>query len=165
LLTIPATDATEEELAKEYAQRQKKLAAIVATKSKTTSSKNQPSYSDGLLRPVNYGYISQHFSKRGHTGVDMVASVGTPVRAAQGGCVTSASYGWNGGYGTMIQISHGGGTSTLYGHLSDMADHIREGVCVDAGEVIGYVGSTGRSTGPHLHYEVRQNGVPQSPNY
>ncbi len=94
-----------------------------------------------------------------HTGVDFRASMGDPVRATANGKVVTA--GWTGGYGQMVEINHGNGLSTRYGHLSRI--DVRVGQVVKIGEVIGEVGSTGRSTGPHLHYETRINGEAVDP--
>lgn len=96
---------------------------------------------------------------RHHSGVDYAAAHGTAVMAAGEGEVVSA--GWNGGYGKAVVIRHASGTETLYGHLS--AYGVRAGQKVTAGRVIGNVGSTGQSTGPHLHYEVRRGGRPVDP--
>jgi len=96
---------------------------------------------------------------RVHTGLDMAASMGEPIRAADTGNVVMA--GWNGGYGNCVIIDHGAGLSTLYAHQSEVA--VSVGQRVNRGEVIGYVGSTGLSTGPHLHFEVRVNGTPVDP--
>lgn len=89
-----------------------------------------------------------------HTGLDFRAATGDPVRATANGKVVAS--GWQGGYGRMIEIDHGNGLSTRYGHLS--ASHVKVGEHVKIGQVIGEVGSTGRSTGPHLHYETRIDG-------
>lgn len=97
--------------------------------------------------------------RRMHTGVDMHASQGDPIHACRAGVVVMA--GWNGGYGNCVVIDHGDGMATLYGHQSRIAVH--EGELVHTGQVIGYVGSTGMSTGPHLHFEVRINGNPVDP--
>ncbi|MBQ7717729.1 MAG: peptidoglycan DD-metalloendopeptidase family protein [Clostridia bacterium] len=95
-----------------------------------------------------------------HTGLDIGAGYGTPIYAADSGRVILAS--WNGGYGKCIMVDHGGGTSTLYGHCSSIA--VSVGQTVSKGQVIGYVGSTGNSTGPHLHFEVRINGKVTNPH-
>lgn len=95
-----------------------------------------------------------HGGSRMHSGVDLAAPQGTPVQATADGVVTSA--GWRGGYGILISLGHGSGVQTRYAHLSAIA--VQPGTRVRAGQVIGYVGSTGNSTGPHLHYEVRVNG-------
>jgi murein DD-endopeptidase MepM/ murein hydrolase activator NlpD len=92
--------------------------------------------------------------RRMHTGIDFGAAYGTPIVAAASGQVALA--GWDGGYGRAVRISHGGGLLTLYGHMSRLA--VSPGQQVAAGQVIGYVGSTGLSTGPHLHYELHRNG-------
>ncbi len=90
----------------------------------------------------------------GYNGVDLGASVGAPVRAAAGGTVMlSRSGGYNGGYGNYIVIKHPNGSQTLYAHLSSNA--VAAGQVVTQGQTIGAVGNTGRSTGPHLHFEVR----------
>ncbi|MBX9651090.1 MAG: M23 family metallopeptidase [Xanthobacteraceae bacterium] len=89
-----------------------------------------------------------------HTGLDFRAQTGDPVRATANGKV--ASSGWAGGYGRMVEIDHGNGLSTRYGHLSEIS--VKVGDIIKIGQVIGAVGSTGRSTGPHLHYETRIDG-------
>jgi LysM repeat protein len=91
----------------------------------------------------------------GYNGVDLAGvSVGTPIRAAAAGeVIVSRSSGWNGGYGSYVVVKHGNGTQTLYAHMSSVA--VAVGDYVDAGETLGGVGSTGKSTGPHLHFEVR----------
>lgn len=94
-----------------------------------------------------------------HNAIDISSAVGQPVRAPADGLVVKAE--WANGYGNVIYIAHGYGYSTRYGHLSSFA--ARPGQRVKRGDVIGYVGSTGRSTGPHLHYEVRLNNNPVNP--
>jgi murein DD-endopeptidase MepM/ murein hydrolase activator NlpD len=94
-----------------------------------------------------------------HTGLDFRASMGDPVRATANGKVVSA--GWSGGYGRMVEIDHGNGLSTRYGHLSEIG--VKVGDIIKIGQVIGEVGSTGRSTGPHLHYETRIDGEAVDP--
>ncbi len=94
-----------------------------------------------------------------HSGVDFRAAHGEPVRATAAGRVTTA--GWNGGYGKMVEIDHGNGYSTRYAHLSDIG--VKVGTSVRIGQTIGRVGSTGRSTGPHLHYETRIDDRPVDP--
>jgi len=94
-----------------------------------------------------------------HTGVDLPGETGTPVRATADGKVTAA--GWSGGYGRVIDVDHGNGLSTRYGHLSSI--DVEVGQSVRTGQIVGRVGSTGRSTGPHLHYETRLRGEPVDP--
>lgn len=94
-----------------------------------------------------------------HTGLDFRAAAGAPARATANGKVTIAN--WTGGYGRMVEVDHGHGLSTRYGHLS--AINVKVGQSVKAGQVVGDVGSTGRSTGPHLHYETRIDGEAVDP--
>ena len=96
-----------------------------------------------------------------HEGVDFVAPTGTPVYAAADGVVVGAAP--NGGYGNWIRIDHNSRLSTVYGHLSAFAPGIEPGEAVTRGELIGFVGSTGRSTGAHLHFEIRSDGKPVNP--
>jgi murein DD-endopeptidase MepM/ murein hydrolase activator NlpD len=106
-------------------------------------------------------HISQYYRGSLHTGIDIACSYGTPIHAADSGRVIKAQGGWNGGYGNETIIDHGNGITTLYGHQS--AIYVRVGDYVTKGQVIGAEGSTGRSTGPHLHFEVRVSGVPKNP--
>jgi murein DD-endopeptidase MepM/ murein hydrolase activator NlpD len=94
-----------------------------------------------------------------HPGIDIGAPMGATIAAAAGGRVIFA--GWYGGYGNAIILDHGGSTSTLYGHCSQI--FVSTGQDVQRGQAIGAVGMTGRATGPHLHFEVRVNGVPVDP--
>jgi murein DD-endopeptidase MepM/ murein hydrolase activator NlpD len=94
-----------------------------------------------------------------HTGLDFRAATGDPIRATANGRVVSAAYA--GGYGRMVEIDHGNGLSTRYGHMS--AINVKVGDVIKIGQVIGLVGSTGRSTGPHLHYETRIDGEAVDP--
>lgn len=120
-----------------------------------------------LIQPVS-GIITSRFGSYesirsfGHRGLDIAASTGTPIKAAAGGTITVA--GWNNSYGYMVKISHGNGVETVYGHCSKLL--VSVGQTVTQGQVIANVGSTGDSTGPHLHLEVRKNGVIYNPqNY
>ena len=108
-----------------------------------------------------FGYRMDPFLNRPalHAGLDFVAAAGTEVRATAPGIVVSAD--WNGGYGRMVEIEHLNGLSTRYAHLSAIL--VSTGEHVAAGAPIGRVGSTGRSTGPHLHYETRRNGNAVNP--
>ncbi len=113
---------------------------------------NYPSYDSYYIRPITGGVKTQGI--HGYNGVDLASSIGTPVMAsASGDVIISKSSGWNGGYGQYIVIQHGNNTQTLYGHLS--RNIVSEGAHVVQGQVIGYMGSTGNSTGPHVHFEIR----------
>lgn len=113
----------------------------------------------GNFRWPTAGVLTQSYYW-GHRGIDLGAGVGTPVMASDGGFISYA--GWdNTGYGNLIKVNHGNGFETLYGHLS--AFYVVPGQAVSRGQVIGAVGNTGRSTGPHLHFEVRQGGIQQNP--
>jgi murein DD-endopeptidase MepM/ murein hydrolase activator NlpD len=117
-----------------------------------------------LIWPTQGGVISGFGMRRGrmHTGIDIAARHGTPVVAVEGGRVVRS--GWHGGYGIAIDISHGSGVVTRYAHLSSAA--VSVGQEVQRGQYIGAIGSTGNSTGPHLHFEVIVGGRPQNPlNY
>ena len=107
------------------------------------------------------GHLSRQLAAAGArvTGVDLAAMSGTPVHATGPGVVITAAY--NGGYGNEVEIDHGNGVTTIYGHMSSIGVHV--GDTVDTGTVIGRVGSTGRSTGPHLHYEIRRDDTPIDP--
>ncbi|MGE5690828.1 MAG: murein hydrolase activator EnvC family protein [Pseudomonadota bacterium] len=117
--------------------------------------------SAGFIWPTS-GVVTSGFGWRWgrmHEGVDIAAPTGTPIAAAAAGTVIYA--GWMGGYGNLVVIDHGGGLATAYGHQSSIA--VSSGTQVAQGQTIGYVGSTGHSTGPHLHFEVRVNGSPVDP--
>jgi LysM repeat protein len=108
--------------------------------------------SSGFSHPLPGSVRSQGI--HGYNGVDLAAPAGTPIYAAAGGdVIVSRASGWNGGYGLYVVVKHGNGTQTLYAHLSRTA--VAAGNYVSQGQVIGYVGNTGRSTGNHLHFEVR----------
>ena len=116
----------------------------------------------GLTWPVR-GSVTSGFGQRWgrlHAGIDIGAGTGAPIRAAKAGQVILASS--YGGYGNCVIIDHGGGLTTLYAHQSRVATS--DGATVEQGQVIGYVGSTGHSTGPHLHFETRVSGSPQNPS-
>lgn len=98
-------------------------------------------------------------TRRQHTGLDIGGRSGDPILAAKGGTVLSA--GWRGGYGNAVVVDHGGGFSTLYAHQSSM--NVTAGQAVSRGDIVGFVGNTGWSTAPHLHYELRLNGEPIDP--
>ena len=127
---------------------------------------------DGFCSPIGSGWerrVTSEFGNRidpitgkrkGHTGMDLAVPTGTPIRAALPGTVTVSKYN-AGGYGYYVMIEHGNGIATLYGHCSKLL--ARVGQTVQAGDIIALSGSTGRSTGPHLHFEVRVNGERTNP--
>ena len=123
-----------------------------------------------LKAPLAFKYISSGFTtgqryvqafnvSTGHRAIDYAASLGTPIRSVGDGTITFA--GWGGSYGNIVKVRHNGTYSTNYAHMSKMA--VKSGQKVKQGEVIGYVGSTGFSTGPHLHYEMVKNGLKINP--
>jgi murein DD-endopeptidase MepM/ murein hydrolase activator NlpD len=124
-----------------------------------------------IRAPVQFSRVSSTFNSarkhpilnriRAHKGVDYAAPVGTPVRAAGEGRVKFA--GQQGGYGNVVELEHGSGVVTVYGHLSRFAKNLKRGQRVELGQVIAYVGQTGLATGPHLHYEYRVRGVHKNP--
>lgn len=158
-------DQLEEEL--EAMQRESsRIEAQIRAYMRTNAGRVSP-YKGRFMLPVNgrfsspYGYRIHPIShvRKLHTGQDIAAPHGTTIRAAGPGVVMST--GWRGGYGNTVIIDHGGGISTLYGHCSRIL--ARPGQKVSAGTPIAAVGSTGYSTGPHVHFEVRVNGRPVNP--
>ena len=144
-----------------------KYAASGSVNTAGTTSSAKANLGIALIRPVS-GTITSRFGvgsrirRSSHTGLDIATSTGTPIAAAASGTVTFSGY--KGSYGNMIVISHGNGVQTYYGHCSKL--YVSAGAQVSQGEIIGAVGSTGNSTGPHLHLEVRVNGVAYNPqNY
>ncbi len=134
----------------------------VGTKQPTTPVSTGSGGSGDYFWPVAGGYISAYFGDgRGHKGIDIAAPYGTPIYAAESGTVTKSSTGWNGGYGNMVTISHNDGNVTVYAHQSSLA--VSYGDYVVEGQLIGYIGSTGDSSGNHLHFEVRCNGQYNNP--
>lgn len=118
-----------------------------------------------LQPPVSGATVSSGFGvrehpilgkRRMHEGIDLAAPAGTPIRAAADGIVDFAA--WNGGYGRYVRLQHDARFATAYAHMSRFADGIEQGSAVRRGDVIGYVGTTGRSTGPHLHFELLDGG-------
>ena len=139
------------------------LAARIRAAQQRSSASNAPvvSGSGQLSWPVS-GPVTSPFGVRWgrmHEGIDIAVGTGTPVHAAAAGTVIYA--GWMEGYGNLVAIDHGNGLSTAYGHNSALASSV--GQSVSAGQVIAYSGSTGHSTGPHVHFEVRVNGAPVDP--
>ena len=153
-------------MAAELINAGKKLTAVYFEKKKGTGSYYNlegRSMARAFLRfPVDFTTITSQFaasrfnpvlrSSMPHTGVDFAAERGTPVRAVGDGVITQA--GWNGGYGKTIDLQHDATFMTRYAHLDSFAEGIQNGSSVRKGDVIGFVGSTGRSTGPHLHFEL-----------
>ncbi len=140
------------------------VSAELATKIRslqTTSTVTRSASAAGLIWPVNAPVTSPFGWRWGrmHEGIDLGAAYGTPIAAAAAGTVIYA--GWLGGYGNLTVIDHGGGLATAYGHQSQIA--VSVGRQVAQGEIIGNVGSTGHSTGPHLHFEVRVDGQAVDP--
>jgi len=116
---------------------------------------------DGLTMTSNFGMRVHPVlgGLRAHKGIDLSAPVGTPIHATADGVVGKAA--WFGGYGLYVQLEHGNDLETRYGHMSRL--NVAEGQHIHKGDIVGYVGTTGRSTGPHLHYEVRVSGVAVNP--
>lgn len=166
---LEAERKRQEELKRLAEQRRRQEALRQAQLRQAQAQKPQVrrvSYQEGGMRwPLSGFRITTYFGGRGafqryHTGIDLAVPHGTPIVAAKSGQVQVA--GWSSfGYGFHVVLDHGGGLETLYAHMSRIA--VRAGEWVEAGEVIGYVGSTGWSTGPHLHFEVRVNGVARNP--
>jgi murein DD-endopeptidase MepM/ murein hydrolase activator NlpD len=140
------------------------VAPASSSPSDTPYSPGRPS-SSGLIWPVSgpvvsgFGWRCLAGLCRMHEGIDIGAGSGTPIHAAASGTVIWA--GWQGGYGNLIVVDHGGGLATAYAHQSSFA--VGSGAHVSQGQVIGYVGCTGRCFGPHLHFEVRVNGSAVDP--
>lgn len=125
-------------------------------------------FSNGFVYPVNASRLSSTYGKRfhpvhkyhrHHSGVDLAAPTSTPIRTISSGTVIFADY--YAGYGNYISIKHKNGLTSHYGHCDEIKVSI--GQKVNAGQVIGTIGSTGVVTGPHLHFEIRKNGVPENP--
>ena len=164
-------------IAKEEAARAAAAAAARASSSSSSRSSSSPTiiptYNGGRLGwpcpsssriTSQYGYRILFGVRDFHTGVDIGAVTGSNICAAESGTVILAAYGWNGGYGNYMILNHGNGLTTRYAHASAL--YVSAGQSVAKGQVIGAVGTTGNSTGPHLHFEVRINGAHQNPlNY
>lgn len=126
--------------------------APVVSTTRLVAGSGGPVYEGYYLRPLVGGRKTQGL--HGYNGVDIAAPIGTPVLAsAAGNVIISRNFGWNGGYGNYVVIAHTNGTQTLYAHLNTAI--VSPGTTVVQGQVIGYVGNTGKSTGAHLHFEVR----------
>lgn len=161
---------SEEAISKLYVAPVVKKTVTVASSGTVNTSRNlntsgqKISIGISLIQPVS-GVITSRFGSRSlgtHSGIDIGVPTGTPIRAAAGGTITFAGY--KGSYGYLVVVSHGNGVQTYYAHCSSIL--VSVGQSVSQGEVIAKAGSTGRSTGSHLHLEVRVNGVAQNPqNY
>ena len=167
--------SVDEVVAKLYVEKKKEVkvantssrASAGYVNTNTTTSSGKTSLGISLIRPIS-GTITSRFGARSsirssaHTGLDISAPKGTAIKAAASGTVTFA--GWKGSYGYMLVISHGNGVQTYYAHCNQLYASV--GQTVSQGETIAAVGSTGNSTGPHLHLEIRVNGVAYNPqNY
>jgi murein DD-endopeptidase MepM/ murein hydrolase activator NlpD len=160
LASLSASERADAEEIDSLQQVSADLAAkIRAAQSHSTVTRSTSS--SGFIWPVSAPITSPFGWRWGrmHEGIDLGAAYGTPIAAAAAGAVIYA--GWEGGYGNLVVIDHGGGLATAYGHQSRIA--VSVGQQVAQGQIIGYVGSTGHSTGPHLHFEVRVNGQPVDP--
>jgi len=172
LKDVAAERASWERKLNELERESRQIEAMLRRMEKTPQGKRRMGlvWHGHFIRPVN-GRITDPFGMRVHpitgryhlhTGVDLACPSGTPIHAAGGGEVILA--GWYGAYGNAVIIDHGNGVTTLYGHQSRLGSRV--GQVVHQGDVIGYVGSTGYSTGPHCHFEVRVHGHPVNPlNY
>ena len=152
---VALNDKKQKERAAAEKARQKALAASYRSTVYRDTSEYRGTTDGSWGNPINYTYISRGIS-RGHSGIDMVANTGTPVYASKSGKVNSMTSGFGSGYGLSILLDNGGGQTSRYAHMSRFAVGI--GDYVEKGQVIGYSGNTGWSTGPHLHFEARQNG-------
>ena len=167
----------QEELKQQEEKKKKEEAAKIAAAKKATSVSARgtattrtagasiPATGATFMRPVNGATITSKYGKRSsgfHTGTDFAIALGTPAYAAASGTVTFA--GWKGSYGYLVIIDHGNGYQTYYAHCSAL--YVSAGQTVKQGQNISAVGSTGNSTGPHLHFEIRYNGNTLNPqNY
>lgn len=164
--------SSEEVISKLYEKKQttvtvaKKSGSTVKAATGVNTTGTKISLGMNIIKPVS-GVVTSRFGSRwgrSHKGVDIGAPKGTSIKAVASGTVTVSSYGYGGGYGNYIIISHGNGVETVYGHCSAL--YAKVGQKVSQGETIAAVGNTGRSYGNHLHLEIRVNGVAQNPqNY
>jgi len=168
VLHIPREDLPEDQLADAYAKQaeveataRKQAAASISTRAYASV----PTTSISFVYPTGSSTRSRGFGG-GHTGIDFTASMWTPIHAAADGCVALVAPfgGWGGGYGNYIVMQNTANVVTLYGHMVAYLDGISVGDCFTQGQIIGYVGSTGNSTGPHVHFEMRINGVQVDPS-
>ena len=167
----------EDAIASLYKEKIVEVKSVKVASTKATTSSRSGSFSTSrnmsqstislgvsLIKPVN-GRISSRFGANSrvrsgsHTGLDIATSTGTPIKAAASGTVTFA--GWKGSYGNLLVITHSNGVQTYYGHCSKL--YVSSGQKISQGQTVAAVGSTGNSTGPHLHFEIRVNGVAYNP--
>jgi len=162
-------EVSKDAIAKKDQEKQTKLAAAKRTTvTRGANIARAAEYSDAepdgstghLIVPINHNGISRGLSS-GHTGIDYRANIGTPVMAADDGVVMQITGGWSGGYGLQVLINHGNGVVTRYAHLS--AVDVSIGQHVSQGQTVAHSGNSGRSTGPHLHFEKIVNGHPVNP--
>ncbi len=164
--------AHRQKLAKQVRELEHSSQALENKLRRLLAAQNAPSYaipgsagrliypvSGPITSPFGYRFHPIRRTTRLHTGVDFGVASGTPIRAADNGVVIHS--GWYGGYGYCVILNHGSGYSTLYAHCSSL--YVSVGQTVSQGQSVAAVGSTGMSTGPHLHWELRRNGVPINP--
>ena len=159
---LQASDAALTAIIQAYEAQQAAAAAAAARANGSSTFSAPPPVSGGQCRWPVAGRVTSEYGYRWgrlHAGIDIAAPSGTPIGAAIAGSVIYSS--WQSGYGNVVIISHGGGLSTLYGHQSRLG--VSLGQVVGQGQIIGYVGSTGHSTGPHVHFETRYGGVARNP--
>ena len=167
LIVEKERELTEAKAAEEAARQAALAAQIGYTSSPSVPQTGGSTSGAWMMWPTYTKYLTSTYGPRTnpvtgifttHDGVDIGASYGTSIWTAAGGTVVYA--GWNGGYGNCVMINHGNGYTTLYGHMSQIA--VSNGQTVSMGQVVGYVGSTGNSTGPHLHFEIRASSTAQT---
>ncbi len=165
---LEASDAALTAIIQAYEAQQAAAAAAAAARASggggggASAFQSPPPAGGGQCRWPTAGRVTSEYGRRWgrlHAGIDIAATTGTPIGAALAGTVIYS--GQQSGYGNVVIISHGGGLSTLYGHQSRLG--VSLGQAVGAGQIIGYVGSTGHSTGPHVHFETRYGGVARNP--
>lgn len=160
-LKIPVNDLSDKAVAKAQQKLTTSRQTVASGKRSTVAREGTYPRETGFIVPIAHNGISRGLSSY-HTGIDYRAGIGTTVKAAATGkVVTADGFGWNSGWGKTIVVDHGNGRTSRYAHLSSLG--VGVGDWVNQGEAIGYSGNTGRSTGPHLHFEVRVGGRPVYP--
>jgi murein DD-endopeptidase MepM/ murein hydrolase activator NlpD len=167
-VAVPEQDTTQNDTARdETAQKTPRALhletqkALLGRASTLLASYTPPKPSDSFVWPLS-GRLTSYYGRRNisvggntfHAGLDIAAKTGTPITASRPGTVTKAS--WGGSYGYVVFVDHGDGSQSRYAHQSQL--NVRVGHYVNQGDIVGFVGSTGASTGPHLHFEIRFNG-------